>query len=455
MRIGRNRAALDGIQSRGMHSGRHRSAGFLTRLAVFSVLAVCIGATSTAAAVAPSAHFLMRLRQVIPPGTYLVLFQNNAEQRPSGGFLGSFATVSISSWGYSNVKIDTNIYKRDAVFTAQHDIEPPVGLRYVTNGQWAMRDSNWDVDFRDTAQRVSWFYQQEGGEPVDGVIAVNASVLSDLLAITGPILLPDTGMIVTSKTILDQLSIQIEQMYSTDPGRAQINEPKQVLADFLPVIEQRLKDPFKISQVVSLFRQELAEKQLLLYSFHDAVENQILAFGWAGEVVSTTNDYLSITGANVGAVKSSLHVSQSSNLEITSEPKNLHHSLAITRTHQGDGIWPDGPDQRYMRIMLFSSASDVSVSVDGSPVAFRESLESNKVVLGFEVLTDPGRKTNIAVQYNTPLQRGAYQLIFQKQPGTLVEGLRVGMDGDELYDGQVKSDLVIGREKSFPLHPSS
>jgi len=42
-------------------------------------------------------------------GKYLILFQNNSELRPSGGFIGSFAVANLENGSIIDIYYDTNI----------------------------------------------------------------------------------------------------------------------------------------------------------------------------------------------------------------------------------------------------------------------------------------------------------------------------------------------------------
>src|SRR5690606_35820438 len=66
------------------------------------------------------------------PRTVLVLFQNNAELRPSGGFPGSFATLNASSGIVRGFNFGQNIYKLDAAFSDWTANRAPAPLITIT-----------------------------------------------------------------------------------------------------------------------------------------------------------------------------------------------------------------------------------------------------------------------------------------------------------------------------------
>lgn len=409
-----------------------------------AILILLIGLAISATAVAGDIKTVATLRSALPPGHYLVLFQNNAELRPSGGFLGSFATVDLTQTGYENLRIDTNIYKRDNAFTERHHISVPTPLEGVAaNNSWAMRDSNWDLDFRDAAFRVSWFYQQEGGEPVDGVIALNATVLQDVLRLTGPIALPDGSGNLQADTFFETLAYKIEKQYFYDPeGRSQ-NEPKTILKELIPNLIQAIRRPAVIAQAVPLLEQELRERHIQLFHTDPIVEQRIVDNGWGGSLHEPADDFLLINNASVGGMKSSLHVAQTTDLALTRSGSSVDHTLTIERTHTGDGIWPDHTNNNYSRIVVPAGAILDSVIRNGHDVTNEVDLSTdrNKTVYGIHFDTSPGEKSRLVVHYRLTATTDTFY--YQKQSGIVSEQLRLSVAGQSLFDRLITSDVEV------------
>lgn len=403
-----------------------------------------IGAACTAVALAGDVRTMATLRSLVPPGHYLVLFQNNAELRPSGGFLGSFATVDITKTGYENLRIDTNIYKRDNAFTARTKIDPPEPLLGVAaDNAWAMRDSNWDLDFRDAAERVSWFYEQEAGEPVDGVIAVNATVLQDLLTVTGPLPLPNSDDELTAENFFDTLHYKIEKEYFHDPDARRLNEPKSILRDLVPTLQRALVRLEVASQLVPLGEQQLAERHIQLFHTDLAVEQKILAAGWGGALADTDDDYLLINNASVGGRKSSLNMIQEVALTLRPTAAGTAHTLLITRRHTGDGVWPDHTNNNYTRVVVPATATLTAASLNGEDVTDEVTTEHErgKTVFGHHLDTPAGETSELELTYTT--SSGLRSFYYQKQSGILTEHLTVVAGTDTLFDRQVTTDTTV------------
>lgn len=415
-----------------------------TLLSAVFVLVVSIA--GAAIALSADLETLIGLQSVLRPGHYLVLFQNNAELRPSGGFIGSFAVVDIGTYGIEDYVIDTNIYKRDKAFTDKYTIELPGPLAQGLQGAtWAMRDANWDLDFRDAARRTAWFYEQEGGEPVDGVIAVNASVVQDVLRLTGPLAVQELPVPLTADSFFQTLAQEIERDYYLDPAAAAANEPKSVLNSLLPLLRDAVLRPSVAGQLPRLVRQELDENQIQIYLYDEARQAEVVRRGWAGEVSPGDGDYLYLNNAQIFGFKSSLNIWQEAELDVAAlSDGRLQHELTVRRTHGGDGVWPDYRNNNYLRIAVPPGSELGTVSLNGVPLAEVDiTQEAGTTVFGAWLTTDPGYTSELSVAYVTPPVASPYRLRYQKQSGVLGERLLVRYDDAVLFDGGLVRDLEL------------
>lgn len=400
-------------------------------LLFFSLIFV-IGATSKTAA---------RIATILPPGKYLVLFQNNSELRPSGGFIGSFATLDLTKWGPRNLRIETNIYKLDNAFTSQTRIEPPAPIATVTD-RWALRDSNWDPDFRNAAQRVTQFYEKETGATVDGVVAINASVAQDLLAATGPIKLSD-GQEISANTFFDVLHYKIEREYFFSSENQIVNEPKTVLRDLARRLFLRLFSPTVLPKVIALLEQEIQEKHILFWHRDTTVEALLQSKGWAGSLPDSAESFVAVVNANIGGQKSSLNVAQDASLSISRDQTGTVNLLRLRRTHRGDGIWPDGENTNYTRILLPSNAEVRQVSRNGESLPVQSVIgnEQGTQSVGLWFSAKPLETTTLEIEYVLP--ELVSTLKYVKQPGVLSETLQLKAFGQPVFSGQITQDMTF------------
>ena len=161
----------------------------------------------------------------------LILMQNNNELRPTGGFIGSFASLSLKDGTIESLKVDS-IYALDGQL--QENITPPLPILNV-NQRWYLRDANWFADFPQSAKKLSAFYEKEGGETPDIIMTMTPNLIIDLIRLTGPVELPKYQVTLTPENF-----VELTQVISSDYTDMPENKPKQILADLVPVLFDRL-----------------------------------------------------------------------------------------------------------------------------------------------------------------------------------------------------------------------
>ncbi|MDQ5952315.1 MAG: hypothetical protein QG626_442, partial [Patescibacteria group bacterium] len=102
---------------------------------------------------------------------FLVLFLNDTELRPGGGFIGVYGLMVIRDGQIKNM-ITEDSYSIDAFVQGNpnyHVNPPPPLVSYLTQPVWYFRDSSWSPDFEQTARDATQLMRQEiafGGQPV-------------------------------------------------------------------------------------------------------------------------------------------------------------------------------------------------------------------------------------------------------------------------------------------------
>lgn len=383
-------------------------------------------------------------------GKYLIVFQNNAEQRATGGFIGSFATVDIEFGKVKNFSINSNIYKVDHRYDyALKQLAPqPLG-NWLGDEYWAMRDSNWEIDYPSSAKQIAWFYEHEGGEPVDGVIAINATNVQDLLKIIGPINLPDYNLVVDDNNFFDVLHQEIEKDYFEREGNKDINEPKTILRDLYTQLLVKLTQYKNKKELIDLVLNQLDQKDNLIYFSNPDLEKIILAKNWGGEVKKTNSDYLYVNNSNLGGMKSSLNVAQEIKFEsIIDNNQEITDKLTIIRTHTGSGQWPDGDNINYIRILTPPGSQLISAEFDKNNVLSDITVgqEADKNCYGFWFNTPVGQTKILTLEYSPGVQLNSinsYQLYLQKQPGEKNTSAQVIINNMVKFQDQINKDNLI------------
>ena len=392
-------------------------------------------------------------------GKFLVLFQNNSELRSSGGFIGSFAVVEVKDFEVKNITFNTNIYALDNAFANQFYVAPPAGpLQKMLNEKtWALRDSNYDPSFRDAGSDVAFFYEQETGDKIDGVIGINAKLIVDLLKITGPVKLEKSNVIITAENFYFETQSQIEKVYWQNPENRVLNEPKSFLKEMYPaILSQALKNKY---QLLNLVKKELTTKEMIFY-FKDS-DKEALAekYNLAGTVATNqqlkemfaTNqnvDYLYLNSNSYSGNKSSLSIKDDISYRLTPTyedgQKMYQVDLKITRVHSGTAEWPDGKNLDWLRVLAPADAQFLRAKINEKDISDKIEVgsEVEKSYFGTEVVTEPGQANIIEMSYLIPYETN-YHLLVQKQPGQNDESLTVNIDGKMLFDGILDRDQKI------------
>ena len=440
--------SMDGIQTAGRNShpavlGKPKRKGFSRGLGLLLVVLILI--VAIVLTIIPQATTLAS--SLVPlwrPGTYLVLFENDAELRPTGGFIGSYAVVYVHSNRTFDYSINTNIYKVDDAFTAEHSIMPPAPFKGITD-KWSLRDSNWDIDFANASKTIEWFYKQETGESVDGVIAVTAQAGKQLLGAIGPVSLSDGTKLGDNSSFYDTLAYKIEKQYFFASDNRSVNEPKQLLVNLVPQIRNRLMSPVNDFRLVSWLDSMLETKQIIM-NFNDDRQTIVESRGWADRVESSSQQYLSLNSANIGGLKSSQHMTQSVELSITTiDSTHVKYQLVLTRTHHGTGVWPDNTNNNLVRILIPRGSAIQTADVDGdSVVPDTEEEVNNRLCLGFRMNTDPGKTKQLSATILVPIDSSLVpEFVWQKQPGVSFDDLIVAKDGQTLLHGSIDRDARV------------
>ena len=192
---------------------------------------------------------------------YLMMFQNNAEERASGGNPASMAMLVVK-----NGKITLGRQASSASFPHPYKKAP-----YVPHGKG---NADWDKiytvrsikfvanltmtpDFPTTAKLATAMWQDRFGGKVDGVISFDPVALSYLLNATGPVKLAD-GTLLTSADAVPYLLSEVYAKYPDGATQDKVfasaaqtifsavtngkGDPRAYLAQLKPIVaEQRLK----------------------------------------------------------------------------------------------------------------------------------------------------------------------------------------------------------------------
>ena len=400
---------------------------------------------------------------------YLLIFQNPAEIRPTGGFMGSFAMLDIKNGEIVKIDIPAG-GSYDLQGQLSEYVAPPTPL-LLSNKRWEFQDANWFPDFAASAEKILWFYRHSRNITADGVIAINADVLNRLLSIIGPVAEDNRGLVLDKANAL----VTIQDIVEHGPEK-KANKPKQILSDLAPVFIENFKKikPQAILPILTNLEESLQQKEIQTYFVDDNTQKTIKEFGWSGEITNTNpdQDYLFVVNTNIQGQKSDARIKQSISHQAVIQPDGtILNSVVITREHTGDiqeklygqtnidylriyvpegselvrasgSTWPEermfrAPDAWYKTDTTLSNL-EKEISTD-SESGTRVTNEFGKTAFGNWIITEPGQTTEVQFIYKLPFKAweeninsnldnwakifqsknsiSKYQLIIQKQSG--------------------------------------
>ncbi len=387
---------------------------------------------------------------------YLVLFQNNTELRATGGFIGSFAIVDVDRGKIKNIEIPKGgSYDLQGQETAL--VAPPQPLQLV-KARWEFQDSNWFPDFPASAKKISWFYENAASRTVDGVIAINTNVMTDLLAITGPIPMPQYQRTIDSDNFLLETQKLVELEYDKTA-----NTPKAFIGDLAAAVLARLEalPRERYSEVALALLRNVEEKNISVYSADAQIEQHLAALGLAGEMHQTApgEDYLGIVHTNIAGQKTDQSINETVEYNpVLAADGSITAKLTISRAHEGvkGALFSGVRNVDYVRVYVPAGATLVSATgfelppanlfkdpkknlIDQKDIvpeenAFAVDLPSQtliynqfgKTVFANWLQVDPGGTTTAVLTYRLPFRAGnQYSLFVQKQSGMRPQNVSV------------------------------
>lgn len=294
------------------------------------------------------------------PRKYLILFQNNQEMRPTGGFIGSYALVDMANGKIRNMKID-GIFNPDGQLLEK--VVPPAPIGKIS-AAWSLHDSNWFPNFPTSAEKASWFYEKTGGPTVDGIITITPTVMQKLLAVTGPIEMPEYGVTVDKDNFIEKIQEEVEVNYDKE-----LNQPKKILADLAPILLDRMfsaKDIKTEAKILDILGESLNQKHILIYSKNYDIEKTVSKMGWSGEILNTPKDYLSVINTNINGFKTDGMIDETINhTSQIQEDGSIIDTIAIKRHHNGGNtpydFW-NKVNSDYMRVYVPKGSKLLSAS---------------------------------------------------------------------------------------------
>ncbi len=376
------------------------------------------------------------------PKTYLLLFLNNTELRPGGGFIGSYAVLRLNQGKAEVLKVEGSEALDRESDRAKLAAPPEILKKHLGVQYWYFRDSNWSPDFAESSQKTLQLYALENGvaaADIDAVIGVTTHVLEEIMKRTGPITVQ--GIEFKPDNVIEKLEYEVE--YGFKDRGIDFRDRKNILGDLFHELVRRL-GPDAVrhpADYAALVHTMATEKHILAYSPQVTEQNKFIGYEWAGLFAPTTTDYVLWVDANLAALKTDHALVR--NITYTIKPeadKSLVGTVTMQYQHKGVFDWRTSRYRTFARIFVPAGAELLSVS--GSMDWDRSTKSGTPTVetvgkhqsFGAFISIEPGETKTLSFVYRlapstvAAIAKGDYTVTIPKQLGTEAHGLTLGLD---------------------------
>ena len=423
------------------------------------------------------------------PRHLLVLFQNPTEMRPAGGFIGSYADISITKGAIEDISV-RDIYDPDGQLDLK--VVPPKTLQLITT-KWGARDANWFFDYPTSAKKVMYFLDNskiysEKNVTFSGAITMNTNVLTDVIKLIGEIPLPEYDTVITADNFLGFVQKEVES-----GADKKVNQPKKILQILTPKLIEKLStlSSEQKQALVKLFEYHLTHKNIMAYVDDSALQLYAKTVGLAGDVAipssRTISEYLAVVNTNVAGGKSDAFMSQDIDFKSSiSETGEITNAVTLTRRHTGQkqkewwykatnknylqiyttlgsrilgsagrDKWPTDPKNKYKG---FTTDSDITAieSTDYflADLGLDRFIAFDKTVFAAWLNTPAGKTKTFTLMYKNPARidptsNAPFEFIFDKQSGASTT-LSVAIDAPPTYKWKETNSPTLTYQSNDP-----
>lgn len=356
---------------------------------------------------------------------YLLAFQNSAEARGTGGLPGAFGIAKVE-----NGKINLRNFDSDRVlagFEGDVDFGPDYAQWYRgarTTTQYG--NANLSSHFPFAAQTWASMWKKRTGNQVDGVIALDPTVLSYLLRAAGPVTLADQ----TPVTAANVVALTQQVAYARFPNLTDDEARRQFLVDIAQASSEAITsvgaDP---TQLLKGLGTAAGERRLLVWSNDPKVQATLAETAVAGIVPESAAPYAGLSIVNEAGNKLDYYLdraltwrrsgcgqwsSVSATIELTNDaPKS---GLSSTVTNRSDvHSYPTRPGDNRLAVGYLATAGAAleSVTIDGKPATARSGVERGHPVFSVDVEIPRGKTRVVKLNLIEPAVGGAPTVLRQ------------------------------------------
>ncbi|MCD6225956.1 DUF4012 domain-containing protein [bacterium] len=391
---------------------------------------------------------------------YLLIFQNDGELRPTGGFWTAYGILAVDN-GKITPLVSEDMYALDKRFNSSIPAPEPI-KKYLKNVYyWHLRDMNLSPDFRLSLEQFLPLYQKVAREKkVDGVVAVDTQVLVSLLKVLGRVGVPGWGNFSADpdKRCFGAPQVVCQLEFLADKPLTEIKENRKGFIG--PIMHSILANAMgaprsQIPALAQAFFDNLSSKHLLFYFPDEKLQKAIEKLGYGGRIKDFSEDYFHLNDANFGGAKSNLFITQEVVHEYKVLPDGRIKKKVIVKYQntapasdcnlERGNLCLNGLYRDWFRFYL-PEGSQFEKLVGSEPKAkvYREL--GKTVVEGFfgdRFPLYPKGISKVSLEYILPFKKKKhFSLLIQKQPGKKTVKHIIRVNGKTQKEIEVNGDII-------------
>ncbi|MFS4507066.1 DUF4012 domain-containing protein [Clavibacter sp. Sh2141] len=341
--------------------------------------------------------------------SYLLMFQNNAEVRSTGGIPGALALVRTGDGAFT-------LSGQDSARAFPRLAEPALPLDPQTAGLYGtitgryMQDVTLTPEYPQAAPLAAEMWRLKHGDEVDGVISIDPVALSYLLEATGPITLA-TGDVLRSEDAVDLL---LHDVYLRYPNPDVQDAVFASVADSVfAAISSGDVDP---AALVAALGHAAEERRILIWNSRPDEQATLAGTTFEGSL-PTDNDESTVFGVFLNDATGakmdyflSLATTQAMAMcrddgrpdyrtEVILGSTAPADAASLPFVVTGGGVYGVAPGDIKTRVAVYGPPGTVplKVEIDGQDAPFQPEVVGGRAVAQVEVTLAPGQEVRISV----------------------------------------------------------
>ena len=359
---------------------------------------------------------------------YMVLFQNDAELRPTGGFITAYAYLRVTKRKIEPLG-SYDIYDLDARLNKRVTAPSPI-QRFLNEKTLNIRNVNISPDFKISMDEFVKLYQNIPGVPKpDVIVAIDTNFPVEILKIIGPIGVGGWGNFgpqIDKRCNCPQVVYALEEIADRPTNTVRVGR-KAVLGPLMHSMMANAMGSPKHTwpSLVNVVVNSIMNKHVLFYFYDPKTQTIAEDFNAAGRIKDYAYDYLHVNDSNFGGAKTDMFITRDVEQEIETSGGEVTKTVTLnySNPHKGSNcnleagqLCLNGTYRDWVR--LFVPKGSTLISVVGSEVKELVTEELGKTVFEAFFTMRPESQSKIVFKYKLPqMDLSTYKLMIQKQPG--------------------------------------